>query len=275
MTISETPLIDTVLAVLRCPVCAGALAREAGSLRCPRGHSFDVARQGYAHLGAGRRLPVGDTAEMVAARSAFLEAGHYARVRAAVAALVSPAAEVVADAGAGIGYYLAGALDAAPGAAGLALDVAKPALRRAARCHPRASAVLADVWGELPIRDAVVDVLLDVFAPRNGPEYARILRPGGRLIVVTPLPDHLGELRARHGLLDVDPEKQERLAATLGEFAPGVVDELRWTMTLRPAEVATLVGMGPNAFHSPGVDPSGGELTEVTAAVRVALYTPL
>ncbi|NUT36176.1 MAG: 23S rRNA methyltransferase [Hamadaea sp.] len=266
-------VIDTVLSLLRCPICADALAREGGSLRCPRGHGFDLARQGYAHLGAGRRLPTGDTAEMVAARSAFLQAGHYARVRAAVAALVPADAEVIADAGAGIGYYLAGALDAAPAAAGLALDVAKPALKRAARCHPRAGAVLADVWGGLPIRDAAVDVLLDVFAPRNGPEFARILRPGGRLIVVTPLPEHLAELRARYGLLDVDPEKRERLAATLKEFAPGTAGELRWTMALRPAEVATLVGMGPNAFHAGAVD-AGRQLTDVTAAVSVAVYTP-
>ena len=68
----------------------------------------------------------------------------------------------------------------APGrrAQGLAFDVTKPALRRAARAHPRVGAVLADTWGPLPLADGSADVLLNVFAPRNGPEMRRVLRPG-------------------------------------------------------------------------------------------------
>jgi len=264
-------MINTVLAALRCPVCGEQLAQPtAGSLRCPRGHSYDIAKQGYAHLGAGRRLPTGDTADMVTARSAFLDAGHYEGVRAKLAQLIPRDSGLIADAGAGTGYYLAGALDAAPEAAGLALDVSKPALRRAARAHPRAEAILADVWAGLPLRDGCLDVLLNVFAPRNGAEYARVLRPGGRLVVVTPLPEHLTQLRQRYGLLDVDPGKAERLAATLREFVPKSAEELRWDMRLTASEVRVLVGMGPNAFHTD--PPETGGLTEVTAAVRVAAY---
>jgi len=270
-------MIKMVLAALRCPVCSEGLAQPTpGVLRCPRGHSHDIAKQGYAHLGAGRKLPTGDTAEMVAARSAFLDAGHYAGVRAKIANLIPRDAELIADAGAGTGYYLAGALDAAPEAAGLALDVSKPALRRAARAHPRAEAVLADVWAGLPLRDGCLDALLNVFAPRNGAEYARVLRSGGLLVVVTPLPEHLTQLRRQYGLLDVDPGKPERLAATLREFVPGVAEELRWDMRLTSSEVRALVGMGPNAFHT-GPPETGdladtGGLTDVTAAVRVAAY---
>jgi len=264
-------MIKMVLAALRCPVCGEELAQPTpGVLRCPRGHSHDIAKQGYAHLGAGRKLPTGDTAEMVAARSAFLDAGHYAGVRAKISDLIPRDAELIADAGAGTGYYLAGALAAAPEAAGLALDVSKPALRRAARAHPRAEAVLADVWAGLPLRDGCLDVLLNVFAPRNGAEYARVLRTGGLLVVVTPLPEHLTQLRRQYGLLDVDPGKPERLAATLREFVPGVAEELRWDMRLTSSEVRALVGMGPNAFHTDPPETAG--LTEVTAAVRVAAY---
>ena len=46
-------------------------------------------------------------------------------------------------------------LAALPDAVGLALDVSKPALRRAARAHPRAAAALADTWQRLPLADAV------------------------------------------------------------------------------------------------------------------------
>jgi 23S rRNA (guanine745-N1)-methyltransferase len=266
-------MIDTVLAALRCPLCAQGLSAAASALRCPRGHSFDVARQGYAHLGTGRRLPAGDTADMVAARSAFLEAGHFDRVRAAVAARTPAHARLIADAGAGTGYYLAGALAAAPAAAGLALDVSKPALRRAARSHPRAQAVLADVWTGLPLRDGCLDVLLNVFAPRNGREFSRVLRPGGLLIVVTPLREHLAELRSRYGLLDVDPGKDERLATTLAAFRRVVSEDLEWSLRLSPGEVRAVIGMGPNAFHAAGGPATFPvDVTEVTAAVRVAAY---
>jgi 23S rRNA (guanine745-N1)-methyltransferase len=272
MTISEAPVRDVVLAALRCPICHEALDQAGGSLRCPRGHSFDRARQGYVHLGTGRKLPEGDTAEMVAARSAFLAAGHYQPVRAKVSDFVPQRARLIADVGAGTGYYLAGALDAAPEAAGIALDVSKAALRRAARVHPRAEAVLADAWAGLPLADGSADVLLNVFAPRNGAEFRRVLRPEGRLIVVTPLPQHLAELRERYGLLDVDPDKADRLATTLTEFAVVEAEELEFPLTLTPDEVRALVGMGPSAFHTAAPDADG--ITAVTVAVRVAAYRP-
>jgi 23S rRNA (guanine745-N1)-methyltransferase len=46
----------------------------------------------------------------------------------------------------------------------------------------------------LPLADACADLMLDIFAPRNGAEFHRVLRPGGALLVVTPHPDHLAEL---------------------------------------------------------------------------------
>ena len=85
--------------------------------------------------------------------------------------------------------------------------MAKPAARRAARAHPRAGAAVCDVWRGLPLADACADVVLDVFAPRNGAEFRRVLRPGGRLVVVTPTPAHLAELVPLLGLIGVDPDK--------------------------------------------------------------------
>ena len=68
-------------AALRCPVCGGPLLLTGRSLRCPKAHSFDLAKEGYAYL-----LPMqkkhtadpGDGKAMVRARRAFLSAGHYA-----------------------------------------------------------------------------------------------------------------------------------------------------------------------------------------------------
>ena len=239
---------------LRCPVCGDRLAGDARTLRCPRRHSFDIAKQGYVDLSAGRTPHSGDTAAMVAARADFLAAGHYdlvttALVRAALATDVEEG--LVLDAGTGTGWHLAGVLDALPEAVGLGLDVSKPALRRAARAHPRAGAALTDLWRPLPVRDGAAALVLNVFAPRNGPEFRRVLRPDGTLLVVTPATEHLTELVTGLGLLRVDPDKAGRVAGSLGDrFTATATTTHRQLLRLTRAEVHTLVGMGPSAWHA-------------------------
>ncbi|MFI8804472.1 putative RNA methyltransferase [Micromonospora chalcea] len=280
---------DRILARLRCPVCAEPLtAATAGTtraLRCPRGHSFDTARQGYVNLLAGRSPHTGDSAEMVAARADFLAAGHYDAVAAALATTAVRVAGVapyplVVEPGAGTGHYLAAVLAALPDAAGLALDVSKPALRRAARAHPRAAAALADTWQRLPLADRSVAVLLNVFAPRNGPEFHRVLDPGGALLVVTPAADHLAELVEALDLLRVDPAKADRVAGSLGaHFAEESATGHRARLALTRAEVTTLVGMGPSAWHAEPERLAARiaalpEPVPVTLSVRLGVHRP-
>src|SRR4051794_24871872 len=99
-------MIDGALPYLRCPVCRQTLVHQERTLRCPLGHSFDLARQGYADLTAGRMPHVGDTAEMVADRAAFLAAGHYAFIADELSHLVE-GDDLIVDAGTGTGDYLA------------------------------------------------------------------------------------------------------------------------------------------------------------------------
>ncbi|GAA3310311.1 hypothetical protein GCM10020219_015760 [Nonomuraea dietziae] len=153
------------------------------------------------------------------------------------------------DAGAGTGYYGAAVLDALPEATGLAFDISKHAVKRAARAHPRMGAFVADVWRPLPIGDAVADVVMDVFAPRNGPEFARILRPGGRLVVVTPAKEHLSPLVEELDLLSVDEAKEHRVAESLRGFGEVDTRAVRFEMPLSRADVAKVVKMGPSAWH--------------------------
>jgi len=268
-------MIDGALPYLRCPVCEENLAGSGERrLHCPRGHSYDIARQGYVNLTRGRTPHSGDSAGMVEARAAFLAAGHYAFITAALAAAARPAAGPVVDAGTGTGHYLSGVLDALPGTVGIGLDVSKPALRRAARAHPRAAAVLADLWQPLPIADHAAGLLLNVFAPRNGPEFHRILHPDGRLLVVTPAADHLRELIGSYRLIRVDPDKAHRVGRSLGRhFAVTGTETHRARLRLSGGELRTLIGMTPSARH---VDPAGlpDAEAEVTAAVDVTGYRP-
>ncbi|HEX5596674.1 MAG TPA: 23S rRNA methyltransferase [Micromonosporaceae bacterium] len=302
-----------VLPYLRCPICGQQVesgtaqpgagdflahrpaSRAARVLRCPRGHVFDIARQGYVNLSAGRAPQTGDSAEMVAAREEFLAAGHYdfvstavradvvrqaARIGAAVPDRPGPAPMLLVDAGAGTGRHLAVALDALPAAVGLALDASKPALRRAARVHPRASAVLCDTWRTLPLADRSAALLLNIFAPRNGPEFHRVLRPDGALLVVTPAADHLQELVERFSLLRVDPAKTDRVAESLGDrFRPTSQSLHERRLMLSRRDVRTLIAMGPSAWHTDPVRLGEQiavlpEPVTVTASIRLAVYRP-
>ncbi|MFJ1763658.1 putative RNA methyltransferase [Amycolatopsis sp. NPDC088138] len=274
------PLPPRVVDALRCSVCGDPIGLTDRTLRCGNRHSFDLARQGYVNL-LHARIPAGtaDTAPMVAARADFLESGVYLALADELARVCADADGLVIDAGAGTGYYLAHVLSAAPAATGLALDVSAVALRRAARAHPRLGAAVWNLWEPWPVGDEVASVLLNVFAPRNGPEFHRVLRPGGLLTVASPTPDHLRELGDL--VLTVDERKEERLDGTLGEyFARTGRTEVRRTVELTPQQVRQAVEMGPAGHH---LDRDGRrerlealtEAQEVTVSFAVSTYRRL
>ncbi|WP_460749012.1 putative RNA methyltransferase [Nocardiopsis oceani] len=274
-----------VAAALTCPVCGQPLERDSRGLLCASGHSFNVAREGYAGLLTGATPPgTGDSKDMVAARLRFQEKGHYDPIGQALAAQLSkePAASqrVVVDVGGGTGHYLTQVLESLPETVGLTTDVSKFAARKAARSHPRGGAVTCDSWRTLPLADGTADALLNVFAPRNAAEFHRVLKVNGVLLVVTPAADHLAEPRTGLGLLEVDPRKEERLADSLGDhFTREGTQELRFTMELSHDDVHTVVGMGPSARHITPEDLAArvSKLPEpftTTASVRVGVYRP-
>lgn len=301
--------MPSVLGALRCSVCGSEFDVAGRSLRCAHGHGFDIAKQGYVNL-LHAKVPAGtaDTPAMVAARAAFLDAGHYAPLADAVArasARVAPSSEVsrtlcevsrtvergeavepaatpvsrslpalVLDAGAGTGYYLAATLDVLPDATGLALDLSAAACRRAARAHQRAAAAVWNTWASLPLADGCASVVLDVFAPRNAAEFRRVLRTDGVLVVVTPTSDHLAELGEL--TLDVDPAKEQRLTTGLSRHFDRVGGEdVSYPLELSAAEARTLIEMGPTAHHlSPGALDALPDTVRVTVSCTVGVYRP-
>ena len=285
-------MIEGAIGFLRCPQCdhGGGLTRTGGSLRCPAGHCFDIARAGYVSLlPAGAARNSGDTAAMVRARDAFLTAGHFAGLADAIAqaaaasidAAASPAEPgCVVDCGAGTGYYLAAALDRLPSRIGLALDISKNALRLAARAHPRAVAVGCDAWRPLPVADEAADLALNIFAPRAPAELRRLLRPTGALVLVTPQQDHLRELVGPLGLVTVDDRKEARLAGKLGPyFELAATRDYRAALTLDHRAARDLVAMGPTSWHADPEDLAVAishlpDPVTVTVAVRIATYRP-
>ncbi|WP_328607413.1 putative RNA methyltransferase [Amycolatopsis sp. NBC_00345] len=270
------PLPPRVVRALRCSVCGRPVGLTDRTLRCESGHSFDLARQGYVNL-LHARIPAGtaDTAPMVEARASFLSSGAYAPLEDELRRVVSGTTGLVVDAGAGPGHYLSRVLDAAPEAAGLALDVSAIALRRAARAHPRLGAAVWNLWEPWPVGDGVASVVLDVFSPRNAAEFHRVLEPGGLLVVAAPLPGHLAELGDL--VLSVDERKEERLETALGDHFSRVsrVDVVH-TAPFTARQVHDVVAMGPAGFHLDRDDRRSRLLAawgrDVTLAVGVSVW---
>lgn len=266
--------------LLACPHCAGELALSPADARCPTGHHWDVARQGYLNLLAGPQPRNADTAAMLAARTRVLDSGIFDPLLQLVGSHTGHARRLL-DVGAGTGHYLRRALGDDPEAVGVALDVSVAAAKVAARRDARIASVVADSWRGLPVRDHCIDAVLSVFAPRNLTEFARVLSPGGRLLVLTPNPGHLAVLRDRHGLLSIEPGKQDRLLGAAAEFFDvRTTARVRTPVTVTAAQAADLVAMGPNAFHEPPVPTEGlSDHLDVTLRVfeplpAVASYEP-
>ena len=272
-----------VVELLACPNCRAPFETEGfeageGALLCARGHSFDIARQGYVSLVSGPPIKVtGDTADMLEHRARFLAAGYFDPIADAVAAHVHPGARVL-EIGAGTGFYLHRAVDAAAGSIGIGMDVAKPAARRIARLGPAIGAIVADAWRPFPIRDAVLTHVLSIFAPRNAAEIARVLQPDGVYVVVTPTSRHLRQLVEPLGMVGVDDAKPRRLGDALsGRFERISSESVDFTMELPAADIEAVAAMGPSAFHRTPAQRADAiaalpDPMIVTASVTVACY---
>jgi 23S rRNA (guanine745-N1)-methyltransferase len=174
--------------LLRCPLCKSGFTAAAGALVCRNGHSFDLAREGYVNLvcgGSRRPAAGGDSSPQLRHRAHFLGAGHLDALTMMIVRQVERSGRGtrhVVDAGSGTGHHLAQIAAWWRGSViGLGLDISKTAARQAARRWPSVAFAVADVWAERPVRDEAVDLVLSMFAPKNFPEMARVLRPGGWL----------------------------------------------------------------------------------------------
>ena len=260
---------------LVCPLCSTSLKHAGSALKCAGSHSFDLAGAGYVNLLLTHRTtsrPPGDSREMLLARRRFLERGHYRCLSDAINELAcrhlgdrarhaGKSGDVcILDIGCGEGYYLGRLrqqLASRPGHGGIwyfGMDVARDAARLAARRYPSACFVVADINTRLPFADASIHLLLNIFAPRNPGEFARILASGGLLVVVIPTPNHLRELRAALPLLHVEEDKRRRVIERFsGLLTLMDTTTLEYEIALRNAEIRDLVRMTPSNWHlTPG-----------------------
>ena len=264
-----------------CPHCGSPLTKEEKTYRCPNGHSFDIAKEGYVHL-----LPAnqkhskdpGDDKAMAASRSRFLDTGAYIPLREELCKLaVAYTGETAAvlDAGCGEGYYTAGIIEALKAAGKTCrvagIDLSKPSLKKAAKRAPEGEFSVASVY-HLPVADASVDLLINCFSPLALEEFQRVLKPGGMYLYVTPAARHLWELK--QVLYEKPYLNQEQEVAYEG-FSYATVVPVEYSFRAGQEVLMDLFGMTPYAWKTPkeGVErlKQMEELT-VTAGFRIHVF---
>lgn len=251
------PLSHHRFALFCCPVCRGGLALVERRLACRRGHSFDLARSGYVNLTCARKnAPAagGDTRAQLEHRARFLERGHFDAIADEIADHARGAAAIL-EAGCGTGFHLARIAERLAPRIAAGLDLSKEAAAWCARRYPEVGFAVADIWGSWPVHDQSVDLVAGIFAPRNFPETARVLRPGGWLAIAFPGPGHLQELRG-FGLIGAAADKASQYRARLARdfhrpLERGIVQQV----ALERDAVIDAILMGPSAWHLGGVQP--------------------
>ena len=239
-----------------------------------------MAREGYVNLLL--KKPLGDTREMVRARRDFLECGHYRPLSDTLNELVSchihhaVSPITILDAGCGEGYYL-GRLQEylaqrlpSLQCSYVGVDISKDAIRMAAKRYREALFVVANLKERLVFADAAFQVVLNIFAPRNAQEYARVLTPGGLLAVVIPGPTHLLQLRSALHLLNIEQDKQQHVVEQFSdEFDLVAAKPIAYEMHLTTAEIALAVMMTPNYWHlSEEIQKNMAEMTGLQTQVE-------
>jgi 23S rRNA (guanine745-N1)-methyltransferase len=207
--------------------CGMPLVREGQRVVCPRGHSFDVARSGYINLlqpQDRRSKDPGDTAVAVRARRRLHDLGVTEPLLRGIAELsAARPSDLVLDAGCGDGFYL-GSLARDVGFDAHGIDISTPAVDAAARRYPGCEWIAANADRFVPYADHTFSMVLSITARMNAPEFRRVLREEGRLLVAVPAPDDLIELRGAG---------RDRAARTVETFAKGftLADRRRVTTT--------------------------------------------
>ncbi len=264
---------------LVCPIDGEKLEQTNGQFVCDNGHTFDVARQGYVNL-----LPVqhkrskqpGDSKAMVLARRHFLNTGVYLQIASKLSEIVvdhiindtdlkdtgttdngiNDNTACILDAGCGEGYYfdiLLGELSDAVGNKSLSLvglDISKDAILQAAKRNHEIT-WLVGTNRQPPLKNASVDVILCVFGFLSAEGFARVLKPGGKIILIDPGAEHLSELREV-----IYPElkvKQTSVSAhdNLPEFSLLSKENLRFKVKLESNEkINNLLLMTPHFYRA-------------------------
>ncbi|HGJ2149189.1 TPA: putative RNA methyltransferase [Streptococcus pneumoniae] len=257
-----------------CPICQENLTLLETNFKCCNRHSFDLAKFGYVNLAPQIKQSANYNKENFQNRQQILEAGFYQAILDAVSDLLasSKTTTTILDIGCGEGFYSRKLQESHSEKTFYAFDISKDSVQIAAKSEPNWAVnwFVGDL-ARLPIKDANMDILLDIFSPANYGEFRRVLSKDGILIKVIPTENHLKEIRQRvqdqltnkeYSNQDIKEHFQEHFTILSSQTAS-------LTKTITAEQLQALLSMTPLLFHVDQSKIDWSQLIEITIEAEI------
>lgn len=257
-----------------CPICQENLTLLETNFKCCNRHSFDLAKFGYVNLAPQIKQSANYNKENFQNRQQILETGFYQAILDAVSDLLasSKTTTTILDIGCGEGFYSRKLQESHSEKTFYAFDISKDSVQIAAKSEPNWAVnwFVGDL-ARLPIKDANMDILLDIFSPANYGEFRRVLSKDGILIKVIPTENHLKEIRQRvqdqltnkeYSNQDIKEHFQEHFTILSSQTAS-------LTKTITAEQLQALLSMTPLLFHVDQSKIDWSQLTEITIEAEI------
>ena len=257
-----------------CPICQENLALVESSLKCSNRHSFDLAKFGYVNLAPQIKQSANYDKENFQNRQQILEAGFYQAILEGISDLLitNPSAKTVLDIGCGEGFYSRKLQESHSDKIFYSFDISKDSVQIAAKSEPNWAVnwFVGDL-ARLPIKDASMDILLDIFSPANYGEFQRVLSKDGILIKVIPTENHLKEIRqmVQDQLTKKDYSNQDIKEHFQEHFNIQSHQTASLTKPITADQRQALLSMTPLLFHVDQTKIDWSQLTEITIEAEI------
>ena len=257
-----------------CPICQENLTLIKTSLKCSNRHSFDLAKFGYVNLAPQIKQSANYDKENFQNRQEILEAGFYQTILETISDLLArlETAKTILDIGCGEGFYSRKLQESHPEKTFYAFDISKDSVQIAAKSEPNweVNWFVGDLT-RLPIKDASMDILLDIFSPANYGEFRRVLSKDGILIKVIPTENHLKEIRqiVQDQLTKKDYSNQDIKEHFQEYFSIQSSQIASLTTPISAEQRQALLTMTPLLFHVDQTKIDWSQLTEITIEAEI------
>ena len=257
-----------------CPICQESMTLVESSLKCSNHHSFDLAKFGYVNLVPQIKQSTNYDKENFQNRQQILEAGFYQVILETISDLLanSESAKTILDIGCGEGFYSRKLQESHSDKTFYAFDISKDSVQIATKSEPNWAVnwFVGDL-ARLPIKDASIDILLDIFSPANYGEFQRVLSKDGILIKVIPTKNHLKEIRQRvqSQLTKKDYSNQDIKKHFQEHFNIQSSQTASLTKPITAEQRQALLAMTPLLFHVDQTKIDWSQLTEITIEAEI------
>lgn len=257
-----------------CPICQENLTLVESSLKCDHRHSFDLAKFGYVNLAPQIKQSANYDKENFQNRQQILEAGFYQPILESISDILAtkPSAKTVLDIACGEGFYSRKLQENHSDKTFYAFDISKDSVQIASKSENNWAVnwFVGDL-ARLPIRDASMDILLDIFSPANYGEFRRVLSRDGILIKVIPTENHLKEIRqmVENQLTKKDYSNQDIREHFQEHFSIQSSQIVSLTKPITTEQRQALLSMTPLLFHVVQSKIDWSQLTEITIEAEI------